>query len=60
MEEFMPFVDVTVVGEVAGGAAAAGAALLRPRKDRHIELSEEPLPRLLRSFVRGGAMRPSD
>lgn len=33
-----------------------GAALFRPRKVRHIELKEDPLPRRLRSFVRVGAV----
>lgn len=50
-----------IVGWVGGAAvvavvvgAGAGAILFFPLKVRHIELSEEPLPRRLRSFVRGG------
>lgn len=50
-----------IVGWVGGAAVVAvvvgagvGAILFFPRKVRHIELREDPLPRRLRSFVRGG------
>lgn len=36
----------------------AFASLFRPRNERHMELRDEPLPLLVRSFVKGGA-RPS-
>jgi hypothetical protein len=36
----------------------AFASLFRPRNERHMELRDEPLPLLVRSFVNGGA-RPS-